>query len=90
MYTNSTVDSLLEKIRSTSDDSARQAAYSALDQTIRADHPAVFLYAPDFIYAIPKSLRGVQLQAMTSPSDRFADVESWYIQTENVWKIFVR
>ena len=69
---------------------ARSAGYSQLDQAITADSPAVFLYAPDFIYAIPKSLHGVSLSGMTVPADRFDSVGNWYITTDRVWSVFAK
>jgi hypothetical protein len=50
--------------------------------------PAVFLYMPDFIYAVPKSLHGVDLRTVTIPSDRFNSIANWYDTTDKVWKIF--
>ena len=90
MYTNSKADKLLESIRSTSDDSARIKYYAQLDQMIQTDLPAIFLYSPDFIYAVPKSLQGIDLSSITVPTDRFNSIRSWYIQTEKVWKIFAK
>lgn len=90
MYANSKVDKLLEDIRKTSDDTARAAKYAQFDQLIRADDPAIFLYSPDFIYAVPKALSGMKLGTMTVPSDRFDSISNWYIVTEQVWRIFAR
>lgn len=88
MYTNSKADKLLETIRSTSDDVARTNAYTQFDQIISNDVPAVFLYSPDFIYAVPKALQGIYLNSVTVSSDRFNSINNWYIQTEKVWTIF--
>ncbi len=90
MYTNSKADKLLENIRSTSDDSVRTSSYAQLDQMIQNDLPAIFLYSPDFIYAVPRALHGVSLSSVTIPTDRFNSIRSWYIQTEKVWKVFDR
>jgi len=90
MYTNATVDSLLEDIRSQTDDHTRAADYAELDRQIRTDIPAVFLYSPDFLYVVPKVLRGVSLGSVTVPSDRFGSINDWYITTERVWRIFAR
>jgi hypothetical protein len=61
-----------------------------LSQLISADYPAVFIYSPDNIYAVPKSLHGVSLGIMTTPSDRFASISDWYLETERVWDIFAK
>ncbi|MDE1975221.1 MAG: hypothetical protein KGI49_01785 [Patescibacteria group bacterium] len=88
MYASSKVDKLLQDIRSNGDPTARAADYAALDQDIRSDVPAIFLYAPDFIYAMPKDLKGAELGTMTVPSDRWSSVSSWYIATDKVWDFF--
>ena len=88
MYTNSKADKILENIRTTGDEKILQQNYTDLSALIGADIPAIFLYSPDFIYVIPRSLKGVNMKGLTLPSDRFNSVESWYMNTEKVWKIF--
>ena len=88
MYANSKADKLLEDIRTTSDDAARKAKLGQLGDMIEADVPAIFLYVPDFIYAVPKSLRGMDLGTITVPADRWDSIENWYLVTDNVWQIF--
>ncbi len=90
LYANSKVDALLDDIRGTSNEAARSAKYADLDRLIRADIPAVFLYSPDFIYVVPKALRGIKLQGITVTSDRFNSISSWYVTLESVWKIFTK
>ncbi|MDE2038186.1 MAG: hypothetical protein KGI69_03140 [Patescibacteria group bacterium] len=90
MYANSKADKLLQSIQSESDPAARSADYAALDKTIKADYPAIFLYAPDFIYALPKSVKDARIGTMTAPADRWASEASWYMDTERVWTIFDR
>lgn len=88
MYANSKTDKLLEDMRTTSDEKERSAKYAQFDQLVRADIPAIFLYAPDFIYAVPKSVNGINLRSISAPSDRWGSVGDWYIETERVWNIF--
>jgi len=90
MYTNPKADKLLDQIRTTSSASARATAYAQFDQQVRSDVPAVFLYSPDFIYAVPKALSGISLRDLTVPADRFDSVNSWYIEKESVWKVFAK
>lgn len=90
MYTNSKVDKILEDLRSSADNATRSAKYRQLGDLITADFPAVFLYSPDFVYVVPKSLHGLELNNITVPSDRFNTVNDWYITTDKVWKIFAK
>jgi len=88
MYANSKVDALLSDIRSTASTTVAMTDYTKLDQLIRGDMPAIFLYSPDFIYAVPKTLSGVHLDSIVTPSDHWDSIAKWYLETEKVWKIF--
>ncbi|MEA2715013.1 MAG: peptide/nickel transport system substrate-binding protein [Candidatus Parcubacteria bacterium] len=90
MYANSKADKLLEDIRTTGDEAARLAKYKQFSSLIAADIPAVFLYVPDFTYAVPKAMHNVELGAVVVPSDRFNSLADWYRSTEKVWKIFTK
>lgn len=88
LYTNSKADSLLATARATTDNHERENLYRKFEDIVVKDRPAIFLYAPEFLYALPRSLHGVELGALTTPSERFANVYEWYTETENVWSIF--
>lgn len=88
LYVNNAVDKLLEAARSQSDPSKREALYKSFDQSVKADVPAVFLYSPSFLYIVPEGVRGITLGELGTPQDRFANVYSWYIETNSVWNIF--
>jgi peptide/nickel transport system substrate-binding protein len=87
-YTNSKADKFLVDARSTSDTNKKVEALQGLEKEITNDVPAIFLYSPDFIYMIPKNLRGVSVDTITSGSERFLDAHKWYTDTEYVWKFF--
>lgn len=88
MYANITADDLLEEMRSTTDPEERQRLYTQVQEVIAEDSPAVFLYTPDFIYALPESLKGIDLGTITTPAERFTDVHTWYKYTDQIWKMF--
>ncbi|PIP73293.1 MAG: hypothetical protein COW88_02415 [Candidatus Lloydbacteria bacterium CG22_combo_CG10-13_8_21_14_all_47_15] len=88
LYANITTDKLLEEARVLSGKDARAEKYAAFQMEIRNDTPAVFVYAPDFIYVIPEKIAGFALGPITIPSERFASVTEWYIRTDRVWEIF--
>lgn len=89
MYANRTVDELLDSVREESDQNIVLESLAKLNETIAKDFPAVFLYAPDFLYALPKNMQGVTISQIASPSDRFANIAHWHKETERVWPIFV-
>jgi len=88
IYTNSTVDTLLARARTLSDKSERDEIYLEFEKEVLDDAPAIFLYAPDFLYVVPKSLLGERIGLVTTPSERFSGVHLWHTQTERVWHFF--
>lgn len=54
MYTNSVADKLLEDMRRATDPEKRRTAYEKFSVEIAKDIPAVFLYAPEFVYILPE------------------------------------
>lgn len=85
LYANKTVDALLENARSSTDEKARIADLQKIESLVAADYPAAFIYAPNFVYAVPNDLQGVVLPQIIMPSDRFATAASWYRVTDAVW-----
>ena len=90
LYASSVADKLLESARSISDTDTRAAKYAKFQQEIKNDTPAIFLYSPDFVYILPERIRGVELNSVATPSERFLNNNKWFIETNSVWKIFVR
>lgn len=88
MYTNSKVDKILEDLRKTDDIETQQKKYLELNELIQNDIPAIFLYSPNFIYVVPKSIKGLRIDSINEPSDRWNSIEKWYEVTEKVWKWF--
>jgi peptide/nickel transport system substrate-binding protein len=89
-YQNKDVDDLLAKARTQTDASARAQLLAQAQQKIADDYPAAFLYTPDFLYAKPARISGIQLSQLTTPSDRIWGVENWYRYSEHVWPVFAR
>ena len=87
-YANATADNVLEKLRQTSDQAARATLYEEFAAELAADIPAVFLYAPDFVYSVPKDIQGLDLGLVESPSDRFLSVIQWHREVDYVWPLF--
>ena len=67
-----------------------QSLYQKFDAELKRDVPAVFLYAPDFVYSVPNDLKGLDLGFIETPSDRFSSVAQWHRETDNVWPLFVK
>lgn len=89
LYTNSKTDKILEDYRKAVDEKTKKTYLDAFETEIRADTPFVPLYAPYFIYIIPSKIKNVALGQPTISGERFLGVHEWYINTNNVWKIFI-
>lgn len=90
LYANKTVDTLLEKARTQSDEAERTDTLTKASNIISAEYGAIFTHTPYFLYVVPKDLKGVILPEITTPSDRFATVSSWHRRTQYVWPVFVK
>ena len=59
---------------------------SELQEIIIEDAPAIFLYSPDYIYAVSQKVKGINVEKIADPSKRFLQIEEWFIKTKRVWK----
>jgi peptide/nickel transport system substrate-binding protein len=90
LYANIEADKLLEDGRTFTEKDERLKKYEEFEQIVLEERPAVFLYSPDFIYLLPSKVRNVKLGHLTIASERFLNIEKWYIETSKVWKVFVK
>ncbi|MDE1970009.1 MAG: peptide ABC transporter substrate-binding protein [Patescibacteria group bacterium] len=79
LYQNKKVDTLTETIRETMDPVTRNNLYTQFAEIIQNDNPVIFLYDPDFLYAVSKRVKNVTEHVVTNQSDRFASLADWYI-----------
>ncbi len=89
-YANSKTDKILEQGLGTLDASKEASLYASFENEIANDIPAVFVYSPAYIYAVRANHPGITLGHVDTPVDRFAGIDTWYLTTSNVWKIFVK
>lgn len=90
LYANTQADRLLAAARTEQNPKKRRELYDSFVETLSKDTPAIFLYSPRFVYVVPPKVYGIDLGMLTSASDRFVDVHTWYTDTERVWDVFVR
>jgi len=90
LHTSSETDSIAEEVRETTNAAERINLYKNLSNVIREEMSAVFLYSPQFIYAINDSIKGMNISSISEPSDRFLNVDSWYLHEDKIWKLFTK
>ena len=90
LYSNKNVDTLLETATITLNPVDRDNKYAKFEQQIKNDIPAIFIYSQQFIYAVSKKINGISLNSITNSSERFLNITEWYIETDSVWKFFIK
>ena len=86
LYQNKTADGLLEDARQLANPSERVSKYNDFQKLVIADAPAIFLYNPLYLYPQTKEIHGFNGSTISTPSDRFSNVENWYINTSRTLK----
>jgi len=81
---NTKLDKALEDGRRLTSLRRRQTEYAEVQKLIRENVPAIFLYAPEYYFAVNRQVQGVSLGFMTTVTDRFKTLPNWYVQTKRV------
>lgn len=89
MYTNNSVDKILEEARIQTYKEKRMEKYKTFEKYIKDDYAAIFLYSPYFLYLTPSFLKGFDAEIVAAPQDRFSLINKWHIYTTYVWPIFL-
>lgn len=88
MYANTSVDESLTSWRTATSSTEQTELRQGVLDSIIEDQPAIFLYAPSFIYLLPDRIQNAVMPPITTPSDRFARIHEWFISTDQLWSIF--
>lgn len=86
-YSNKNLDTLIEKLFTTIDSTPRTSLLHEIKKELETA-PVIWIYQPDFIYALRRPIYGINLANLISKHDRFATIYQWYLQTDTVWKLF--
>jgi peptide/nickel transport system substrate-binding protein len=83
-FQNREADEAIEEARRINDKKRRIELYHRFQEIFAEEVPSILLYYPIYNYAVSKKVRGVQIAPMNAPSDRFRNIEKWYIATKRV------
>lgn len=86
LYSNKKVDGLLESARQDTNEEKRVAKYQDFQKILTQEIPALFLYSPNYIYAVSGNTKGVDIKAISTPSQRFENINLWHTATKRVKK----
>jgi peptide/nickel transport system substrate-binding protein len=81
-FANAEADAVMEEARLTTDTERRLELYYRFQQIFAEEVPSLLIYYPIYTYAVDIQVQDVQLSPMLHTSDRFRNIESWYVQTE--------
>lgn len=81
-FSNKETDKLLEDARIITDKNIRIEKYKEFQKILNEEKTAIFLFQPIYDYVIDKNIKNVKISNITIPSDRFSDINEWYIKTE--------
>jgi peptide/nickel transport system substrate-binding protein len=79
-YEQMRVDKALEQGRKTLDRNKRIEHYANFQRVLTADVPAIFLYQPVYTFAVSEKVKGVKIDSLFYPQDRFADLKDWRVE----------
>ena len=86
LYSNKKVDQLLEETRRTSDKELIAKNYAEFQKLVIEEMPAIFLNSQLYFYVVSPKVKGITVQNIALPSDRFNEINNWFIDTERVLK----
>lgn len=86
MYSNKNADTILQESRKLLNPLERAQKYDEFQKLVVEDAPAIFLYNSYYVYGQTKNLKGFGSKTISMPSDRFSNIEKWYVVTKRSWK----
>jgi peptide/nickel transport system substrate-binding protein len=86
LFQDDNADELLEKAREAVDQNERVDLYRKFQEIFVSENPAVYLFSPDYLYPVHERVRGISVEQIANPADRFSHVSQWYVKTKRVFK----
>jgi ABC-type transport system substrate-binding protein len=86
IFSNKEVDELLEDARKTDNEKTRSDKYIHFQNILAKEIPAIFLYSPTYAYPLSSKISGFDILRISTPADRFGNIEEWYVETKGEFK----
>lgn len=86
MFQNKKADESIERIRKEMDPEKMISEVGNLQEIISIEQPAIFLFSPYYLYTSIKNLGGLDGESLVTPSDRFKNINEWYLETSRALK----
>jgi peptide/nickel transport system substrate-binding protein len=86
LFQNEKADALMETIRKEMDSEKRIEKTKDLQTLINTENPVIFLFSPYYLYISIKDFDGLEGRTLITSSDRFKNINEWYVQTSRALK----
>ena len=86
LFDNKEADGILENIREEMNPDERRMEYNSFQKILANEHPAIFLYSPNYLYVASSTVKGIESTRVNSPSYRLSNANHWYIDTKRILK----
>ena len=83
-FASDEADEVMEDARFSAEPEQRIELYHVFQQIFAEEVPSLLIYYPMYTYAVEEQVKDVQLAPLLHTSDRFRNVQDWYVQTEEV------
>jgi peptide/nickel transport system substrate-binding protein len=79
------LDKLLEDARKETNKERRKPKYRLFTKLLLDEAPAIFLYYPQYIWAVSEKVGGIKLVDFATPADRFNSYKNWKIKKNSIF-----
>jgi len=86
LFGSSDSDKLIDAGRIEFDNEKRAQNYTDFQKLVSKEIPAIFLYSPNYLYPVNQRVKGINIETLISPSNRFSEANLWYIKTKRIKK----
>jgi peptide/nickel transport system substrate-binding protein len=83
-FANEQADLVMEAGRATTDLEQRAELYHTFQKIFAEEVPSLLIYYPIYTYAVDAKVQNVQLSPLLHSSDRFRNIQQWYIGTQEI------
>ena len=84
-FSHRRISEVVEQARVSTNRARRQELYYEFQDIFAQEVPALLLYVPTYTYGVDERIRGVQVEPLMCPSDRFRTISDWWIVPRRVF-----
>ncbi len=85
-YQNKKLDKILEELRETMEEEQRKELLEQAQELLLSDLPAIFICNPNDLYIVSEKVKGIEGGLIANPSERFSQIQNWYIATRRSFR----